>query len=163
MAETLKSNSDTDTQNMSGSFEVGYAKGKWAHLLSGNAIGATDQGDPTAENYGLAWKSERFLTDPNSVFLQLDYRKDRFSGFPEQFSQTVGYARQLIDTSNHNLRGEIGGGARQSENADGENINDAIVRGALLYKWQISETAEFNQELVVEAGHFVRGAAHAAL
>ena len=86
------------------------------------------------------------------MFGELDYRKDRFSGFPTQFSQTVGYGHRFIKPSPHSLNGEIGVGARQSEDALGVDVNDFIVRGGLFYVWEITETTEFRQDLIVEHG-----------
>ena len=95
---------------------------------------------------------ERNITEKDFLFGRLDWRKDRFAGVPEQFSQTVGYGRRILTGPVHTLNGELGAGARQSENSDGVSSNDVIFRGSFDYKWQFSETADFTQDLVVEAG-----------
>ena len=148
----LGTSGNVENSNLNGKFEVSYTSGKWVHTAAGYAINATESGDTTSESYGGSWKSERTLTEPNFVFGLLDYRKDRFSGFPKQFSQTVGYGRRIIDTGTHFLNGEIGAGARQLETADGIDDNGFVVRASALYKWQFSETAAFTQDLIVEAG-----------
>src|SRR5690606_10804592 len=81
-----------------------------------------------------------------------DWRKDRFSGYDQQLSETVGYGRRLIDTGTHVLSAELGAGARQSDLADGTSQDEAVVRAGLDYTWQFSETAQFTQVLAVESG-----------
>jgi len=70
----------------------------------------------------------------------------------QQFSQTVGYGRRLIDSDKHQLNGELGVGARQSDLSDGTDESDTIYTGRLTYNWIFSETASFGQAFLVEAG-----------
>ncbi len=148
----LGTSGNTETTNMSGGFDVEYALEKWTHSLNAAAIKASEDKDTTAEAYVARWKSERILTDANFLFGRLDWRKDRFSGYDTQFSQTVGYGHRLINGEKHSLNGELGVGARQSDLADGSSESETIVTGGLYYKWAFSETAEFTQDLLIEAG-----------
>ena len=97
----------------------------------------------TAEAYSSGWKSEWTMTDVNFLFGRLDWRKDRFSGYEKQFSQTVGYGHRLIDNEKHSLNGELGVGARQSDLAGGGSTSETILTGGFitsgrLVKHQIS-------------------------
>lgn len=148
----LGTSGNTETTNMSGAFEVDYTLEKWSHHFDAAAIKASESKNTTAEAFIAGWKSERKLSEANFLFGRLDWRKDRFSGFDTQFSQTVGYGNRLINTDKHSLNGELGFGARQSELADGTDENETIFTGGLYYKWSFSETAEFTQDLLVEAG-----------
>ncbi|RPI61536.1 MAG: DUF481 domain-containing protein, partial [Lysobacterales bacterium] len=47
---------------------------------------------------------------------------------------------------------EGGAGAKQSDLITGEELDEAIVRGALDYLLIISDNSEFNQKLVIEQG-----------
>jgi putative salt-induced outer membrane protein len=154
----LATSGNTENSNLNTAFEVGYTAGQWTHVLDAAAIYADEDSDTTAEAYAVGWKSERKLSDANFLFGRLDWRKDRFSGYEEQFSQTVGYGRRLIDNERHSLNAEIGVGARQSELVDplglgnGETENETILTGGLYYKWALSETAELTQDLLAESG-----------
>ena len=148
----LATSGNTENSNLNGNFEIAYTTGKWSHLLDAYAINASENNATTAEAYGAGWKSEWNLSEHNFLFGQLSYRNDRFSGFPTQFSQTVGYGRRIIDTVAHTLSAEVGAGARQSERADGVDENDIILSGGLNYKWTISESANFTQDLAIEYG-----------
>ena len=148
----LATSGNTDNSNLNTGFEIAYTTGDWQHLFDASAIYATVDGDTTAEAYAVGWKSERQLSEANFLFGRLNGRKDRFSGYDTQFSETLGYGRRIIGNDKHSLNGELGAGARQSELSDGTDENETILSGALHYTWAISETAEFRQDLLVEAG-----------
>ena len=148
----LATSGNTENSTLNTGFELGYATGKWTHRATAKAINSSENEVTTAEAYELGWKSEWDLSERDFLFGRLQWRKDRFSGFDTQFSQTLGYGRRLIDTEEHKLSAEIGAGARQSELADGSTENETILRGGLNYAWQFSETAKFTQDFTVEAG-----------
>ncbi|MEM7432013.1 MAG: DUF481 domain-containing protein [Pseudomonadota bacterium] len=148
----LATSGNTDNTNLNSGFSVGYSAGDWTHGFEATAINATEDNETTAEAYTAGWKSERALSEANFLFGRLDWRKDRFSGYDTQFSQTVGYGRRIIDTDRHSLNGEIGAGARQSDLITGETESETIATGGLYYKWTISDTAAFTQDFLVETG-----------
>ncbi len=148
----LATSGNTENSSLNSSFEVAYTAGNWVHTATGFAINASESDATTAEAYGAGWKSERSLSEFNFLFGQLDWRKDRFSGIPEQFSQTVGYGRRFFDTGRHRLNADIGAGARQSEDSTGASENELVLRGSGHYRWTFSETARFDFDLLVEHG-----------
>ena len=121
-------------------------------MFTASAVNASEDDDITAEAYDVGWKSERNITDHDFLFGRLDWRKDSFGGFDTQFSQTVGYGRRLLDADKHKLNAEIGAGARQSETQLGVEENETVFRGGMYYKWLISETSEFRQDVTAEGG-----------
>ncbi|MDH3410022.1 MAG: DUF481 domain-containing protein, partial [Gammaproteobacteria bacterium] len=123
----LATSGNTENSNLNSGFEISYSASEWKHLFGAAAIFATQDDATTAEAYEAAWKSERSFSESNYLFGQLNWRKDRFSGYDTQFSQTVGYGRRLIDTDRHKLNAEIGGGARQSDLADGTEESETIA------------------------------------
>jgi putative salt-induced outer membrane protein len=148
----LATSGNTDNSNLNTAFEISYTRNDWKHGFKVHAINATEDQATTAESYDAGWKSEREFSESNYLFGQLDWRKDRFSGYDQQFSQTVGYGRRLLETDKQKLNVEIGAGARQSQLADGTDQNETILRGGLDYTLKLSDNAEFFQGLVVESG-----------
>ena len=148
----LATTGNTENSSLNAGFNVAYTRGLWTHEALAASIYSEESGATTAEAYDLGWKSARNITDNDFIFGRLDWRKTRFGAFDTQFSQTLGYGRRLINIDKHSLNGELGVGARQSETQDGISIDETIFRGALRYRWALSETSEFRQDLVVEAG-----------
>ena len=148
----IATSGNTENKSLNSSFELNYKPGNWEHQLRGAAIYSTESKVTTAEAYEANWKSALNFTEHDYMFGRLDWRKDRFASITEQFSQSLGYGRRLVDRENHQLNGELGIGARQSDLADGTDESDTIYTGRLTYAWQISETSSFGQSLLVEAG-----------
>ncbi len=148
----LATSGNTENSNLNTGLEITYEPNRWKHRLRALAINAAENEVTTAEAYELGWKSELSLGESNFLFGRITWRKDRFSSYDQQFSQTVGYGRRLINTDAHRLNAEIGAGARQSDLVDGTKEEEFILRGGLDYLWKISDTAEFSQLLGVESG-----------
>ncbi len=148
----LATSGNTETSTLNTGFEVGYTVGKWAHEFKAAAVQASEDDVTTAEAYDAGWKSERKITDHDFLFGRLNWRKTRFGAFDTQFSQTVGYGRRLIEADKHKLNAELGAGMRQSKDQLGVEEDETIFRGGLYYKWHLSETAEFRQDITAEGG-----------
>lgn len=148
----LATSGNTENSNLNTGIEIGYTTGAWEHRATGKAINATENEVTTAEAYDFGWKSTWSLSEHNYLFGRIHWRKDRFSGYDQQLSETVGYGRRLIDRDRHHLNAELGAGARQSDLNDGTSEEETVGRAGLDYRWQISENAEFRQDLAVESG-----------
>lgn len=148
----LATSGNTENSNLNTAIEIGYAVDGWRHRATAKAINATENDETTAEAYDFGWKSEWNISERNFLFGRLSWRKDRFSGYDQQLSETLGYGRRIIDQERHKLNVELGAGARQSDLADGTEERETVVRGGMDYRWKLSDTAEFRQDFIVEAG-----------
>jgi len=148
----LATSGNTENSTLNIALALGYKVGNWSHEATANTVNSAEANVTTAEAYDLGWKSERRLTDHDFLFGRLSWRKDLFSGYNTQFSQSVGYGRRLIDNDKHKLNGELGFGARQQKLQDGTREDGAILRAGAYYKWHFTDTAEFRQDLTIEAG-----------
>ncbi len=148
----LATSGNSESSSLNTQIELSYTSGKWEHLADASAINAQESEQTTAEAYKLGFKSEYSFSEHNFLYGRMVWRKDLFSAYDQQFSQTVGYGRRLLETTSHQLSADIGVGARQSELRDGTTENDLIARGGINYRWIITETASFSQDLTVESG-----------
>ena len=149
----LATSGNTDSKNANASMEATWdLDGPWKHDWTALAINARTNGVTTAESYSAGYKAQRAFSETSYLFFTGDWRQDAFAGYDRQVSEAVGYGRRLIDTERHMLALEGGGGAKQSDLVTGEALDEAIVRGALDYVLRISDTSEFQQELLIEQG-----------
>lgn len=148
----LATSGNTENSTLNTAIEGSYSKGNWVHSARAFALNASENKLTTAEAYEFGWKSERKLGDHNFLYGRAHWRKDLFGAYATQFSQTLGYGRRIIDGKAHKLNAEVGAGARQSELQDTTTESETIVTGGIYYKWQLTETAEFRQDLSVESG-----------
>lgn len=148
----LATSGNTQSTNTNAAFELLYDRDPWAHEFALSAVRASSSSTTTAEAYAFTYEGRRDLGERGYVFTTLDWENDRFSAFDSQVSETVGYGRRLVATDNHALNFEIGAGARQSEQRDGTELDDSIVRSTLDYVWTVNDTTSFSQDLIVESG-----------
>jgi putative salt-induced outer membrane protein len=149
----LATTGNTDSKNANASMKATWdLDGPWKHDWNALAINARTNDITTAESYSAGYKATRDFSETSYLFFTGDWRQDRFSGYDRQVSEAVGYGRRLIDTDRHTLALEGGAGAKQSDLTTGEELDEAIVRGALDYLLHISENSEFSQKLVIEQG-----------
>jgi len=148
----LSTAGNTDTTSYNTSFGIGYTRDKWNHAFDAAAIGADEGDKTTAEAYQAGWKSEYNFTEHDFIFGTVDWRKDRFSGVDQQISEAISYGRRFLDTPKHLLSVGLGVGHRQADLADDTSESGVIGRGSIDYKWIFSETAGFDQNIIVESG-----------
>lgn len=148
----LATSGNTESTNVNASFSLVYQLPDWRHGFDLSAVSASSNDETTAEAYRASYEARRDFGEHNYLFTALNWRLDRFSGYAEQVSQTVGYGRRLINRESHLLAASAGVGFRQAELRDGTEEDDAIVRGSLDYVWTMSPTTEFEQTLAVESG-----------
>ncbi len=143
---------NTETTSYNTSFGIGYAVNAWKHAFNALALGSDQSEMTTAEAYQMGWQSDYNFTETDFIFGTVDWRKDRFSGVDEQRTESIGYGRRLLDTPKHLLSVGLGLGHRSADLADGTSESGAIGRGSLDYNWIFSETAGFDQNIVIETG-----------
>ncbi len=149
----LATSGNTESKNANASMEATWdLDGPWKHDWTARLINARTDGITTAESYTAGYKAQRAFSETSYLFFSGDWRRDQFSGYDNQVSEAVGYGRRMLDTDRQMLALEGGGGAKQSELTTGEELDEAIIRGAIDYVLHISETSEFNQKLLLEQG-----------
>jgi putative salt-induced outer membrane protein len=145
-----RGNTETDTVN--GRVEFEYTRERWTNESIVSGVYSRDADETRASRLVLGNKTEYSLSERSYVLGALRYDRDRFTDFRYQTTASLGYGHRFLDTERHRLRGEIGPGVRYAEFRESEETDtDFIVRGFLNYAWQISETAELKNRLLVES------------
>ncbi len=163
-ASYLLKSGNCDSQSIVGKANATHEGINWrqtAKAESVNTVGENDDGEEerTAERYYGSYKLDRKLADNNYLFNVLTYDKDTFSGYQYQASYALGLGRRFIDTPAHTLDLEAGPGYRveclepESGYASCDDKEESLIgRFAGSYKWKISDTASFRQDLSTEVG-----------
>ncbi|NKF23912.1 DUF481 domain-containing protein [Solimonas marina] len=150
----LATTGNSDTSSLNSKFSLVYAQSKWKNTLAASAVNTYADHVSSAENYQAADQLEYNFSTRDYAFASVDWLKDRFASIREQTSETTGYGRHILIGPRHFLDGEVGIGARQQETNDDprQHDDDFIGRGALKYRWAITDTTSFSQSLKVETG-----------
>ncbi len=143
---------NSDTSNLSADATAKLDRKTWRHKFEAAAMLAENNGDKTAERYLLGYKVDYKLDTRSYLFTALRAEFDKFSGYDEQLSATVGYGYRVIETAADTLDLEIGAGMRQNKFDNGDTESGTVGRAALDYIHRFSETAQFRQGILVLGG-----------
>ena len=161
-ASYLLKSGNSESESVVGKANAAHDGVHWRQtgkLESVNTVGEDDDGDEerTAERYYASYKLDRKLPENNYLFNVVTYDKDNFSGYQYQASYAFGIGRRFIDTPAHTLDLEAGPGYRveclepeDSYTSCDNKEENLIGRFAGSYKWTISKTAAFRQDLSTE-------------
>ena len=141
-SETLSITGDTTLQYVTG--------GPWVHDGRFLFVTREESGVSTEERYEARGTANYYWTEDDYSYGRLDWRKDNFGGVREEWVPSIGYGRVILRNERHDLRGELGAGYRFADLSDGTSEEGAMISGGMRYTWQISETAEFLQNALVQ-------------
>ncbi len=146
-----RGNSDAETLNAR--IDTGTEIGRWTHALGFSLLYATAEDVTTADRYELRGQSNYKLTDRSYLFGALRFEDDEFSAFDYQATASGGYGYKFIDTERTKFVGQIGAGYRVAEvRLTGDEENEAVARGDILFQHQLTPTTKLIEKFLVEAG-----------
>ncbi len=143
---------NTDEKNFKFRGEASRDGERFLQAIHLDSLNSSKDGQKTAQKY-YAYYQLDYKLDNGSFFSRVAFEDDRFSGFDYQTDVTIGYSRTLMETSTMKLTGDAGAGYRYSRLDTGGSDDEAILRFAATYLWQLSENAQFEQLLSTEIGN----------
>ncbi len=144
---------NTDTQTISGKLDISNEKEVWRHNLKLAALNSSENDQTSAEKYSAMWKSDYKLGEKNYLFGSAQYDDDRFSGYDYQATLALGYGRRVLGSDSQTLDLEIGPGYRRSKVSTTDRVKEeAVLKLAGFYRYQISDSSKFKQDLVFDIG-----------
>ena len=142
---------NTDTLSIIGDTTMEYVTGgPWSYDGTFSFVTRDDSGETTEERYAARASANYFWSDDDYFYGRLDWRKNNFGGVREEWVPSAGFGRVLLRSEQHSLHGELGAGYRWADLSDGSSEEGGVLSGGLRYKWQISATAEFIQNALVQ-------------
>ena len=143
----LATTGNTSTRSLALGGEVAYRPGVWIH--SGKVAFAQNEDDDTLKARSLAgrYRAERTINPRLSAYGQYAYLRDIFAGIEHRNTLEVGLSYLLIGREPHELRVDGGLGFESELRESAEDANSAAAMSGLAYRWRISETSEFSEEL----------------
>lgn len=135
------------------SFNVGAlrSRGEVVGDFDGDGV-AEERLQLTANRYDLAASSALKMSERSYWVGALRHENDDFAPFEHQTTFSIGYGHRFFDGEQGSLSSEIGPGYRRARLADGSSESDAIVRGQLDYKRQLTANTQLGNLLLVESG-----------
>ena len=142
---------NTDTLAITGESELLYlTDSPWQYDAKLGFVTREESDARTEERYEAILTANRYWTEHDYMFGRLSWRKDNFGGVVEEWLPSIGYGRLLIDRERHKLTGEVGVGYRFADLSDGTSEEGVALNGGAQYTWQISDSAQFFQNVLVQ-------------
>lgn len=143
---------NTDSQSLNAKLGIGKKSGQWDHNAKVEALQSSNSGVDSAEVFVFTEKSEYRFAEKTFAYGKLRHEEDRFSGFDHQSVVSAGAGHVFIEGGKNVLEASAGIGYRDSETDTGIKEQEAVFDGELKYTYKISETSEFNQNILLESG-----------
>lgn len=146
-----RGNSDSETFN--GRVGLDYTRERWTNESNLSYLRSAESGETTAARFVIDNKTDYALSERRYVLGALRYDRDRFSSFRYQGSASLGYGYRVLDGERHFLKLEAGPGVRFSEERDSDDSETELIgRGYVEYRWIVSDSTEFSNQLLAESG-----------
>lgn len=144
---------NTEDENIQFGGEVNWLQDTLEYGFSVDGFRSSKDNVLTAQRVYYVASVNYEFTENRFILTRLAHEDDRFSGYDGQTDISVNYGLNLlINRSNMAMTLNIGLGARKSKSEE-EDFEEAIIRFAADYDWNISETTTFNQQLSTESGN----------
>ena len=99
----LASQGNSKTSSANAAFVANYKLESWTHSLKASANASSTDEATTGERYTAGVKSALAISDFDYLYGTVDFDKDRFGGFSQRLSESVGYGRQIIKSEKQSL------------------------------------------------------------
>ena len=148
----VNTSGNTNTETLIFKFDTAYEIEKWKHEGHFDTLNASTDDISTADRKRLTAQTNYKFRPRDYFYGNFSYEDDKFSGFEYQAKVSIGYGRKLLTLDNHKLDAEIGPGYRNFKPDNQPRDDEALLRLAGFYKWKISDSSDFNQDLIGDFG-----------
>ncbi len=143
-------NTDTQTLGVGGAIEC--KPNKWTYTGKGAFIRSEADNVETAKSLDTLFRAARDLVPRLKAYGQFNYFQNEFAGIQNRYALEGGLSYMLFMHPKHTL--EVGGGFGYTKEDRvevpgilDEDLSFATARTGAIYRWKISETAEFGNDL----------------
>jgi len=143
---------NTKSKSLKTKIDTHYNRPLWQYDVIVQANSESSNKVTTEEEYRFSTQANRDLSETGYLLARSAYDKRRFSGFDYELSASMGYGYRVFTTDTRTLDLELAPGYRKQALENGHNEEGVILRAALAYQRQISDSATFTQSFSIEAG-----------
>ena len=149
----LATDGNTDSSSLAGRLLLGYATGNWEHSTEFRGFGSSDENGTSAENYQAWWNTLYNLTERHYLYGNLEWKKNRFSGYTKQVFETAGYGYRIFIGDTVFWDVQVGAGFSQSDKVIStdpdprvtEDEDNAVFTTGTSFVWNITDDSSFEQ------------------
>jgi putative salt-induced outer membrane protein YdiY len=106
-------------------------------------------GTLNAQSFLYTPRAERTINPRLGAFGEYQFFRDRFAGISQRNQVTGGLSAKIADSARHKFAADAGAGYLNEERLAGSNISSAIYTAGTNYRFKLSDTAEFTDDLAL--------------
>lgn len=129
---------NSDTSGLSAVADLSREGLRWRHKLRGQIDYQSNLGVTTREHYMASYEPNFKIDDRAYVYGQAQYESDRFLGFYDRASASVGAGYSAIKSPSLTLDLELGPAFRYTNFTDANRTSELATRGSLDVAWRIT-------------------------
>lgn len=118
-----------------------------------NAAGQKET-ETTDDRFTLSAQGDYKLGPKSAVFVFGSYTNDEFGAYEKYTTVAAGYSFRALEKDNMHLDINVGPGYTKAETQAGETEDGFVGRASGAYKWKISKSATFIQNVSLEYADF---------
>lgn len=150
---SIRTTGNTDTSSLNAKFGMMHKGENWDSELKLDALTSEEDDVTSKEKYAGALQFNRNFAENHYLALLGEYEDDRFSGYEYQTMVSAGYGYRAVNVKEMHLDFEAGPGYRYDRLNDEDKTEDeAILRLAAKYFWEIQHGVEFVQNVSMDHG-----------
>jgi len=138
-------NASTQTIGLNG--ELIVRPEQWVITNKASFIRNESESELTAQSLGYLFRAARTLSARLSAFGEYAYFRDTFAGVAHRNSLVGGLSYKLVDLPKHVFFTDAGLGYMNEQRLEGDDVSSATWSLGAGYKWKISDTAEFTEDV----------------
>jgi putative salt-induced outer membrane protein YdiY len=142
---------NTDTQTIGGGAAVVWRPGMWTTRARTAYVRNSTDDAVTAESFVADLRQARVLSPRADLFARAEYVVDRFAGLEHRATLDSGVGWLVVDDGRRSLKLDGALGVTREARLAGENLTFASAAATSLFKWRLSPTAAFEDQLVLAA------------
>ncbi|WP_281556499.1 DUF481 domain-containing protein [Thalassomonas sp. RHCl1] len=157
---------NTKSADIKTGFDLKYEQEKWKSIFEFDLLvkkteTEDEDGDTSMDTSDQKWElvSQTNYTlgveEKNYVYGNFAYKDDRFSGFENQSSLSLGWGRRWYESETASFDADIGPGFKRdvlkdTDDSSGETSNSFIIQAQALYLRKLNEHVEFRQQFTAK-------------
>lgn len=148
------STGNTDTIGVTGALDLTRESVSWRHKVRLQADYQRNSGVTSRERYLAAYEPNYKFDDRGYVYGASQYESDRFLGYINRTSLSLGAGYKVLQGKGLRLELELGPAWRRTDFTDGNMESSAAARGSLDFGWELLPSVKLTQQASVYAERF---------
>ncbi len=137
---------NTSSTNLYGKAAVAKEIGKWTHGGFAEAFNQEQSDVRTGEKYRAGLNTRYDFTERFFGFGEVEYNKDRFSGYDYRVHEDVGVGYIFLDGDKWYWDGLVGAGMQHTKDITGDSNDSWLAKVGTNVDYQFNENVSFHQK-----------------